>query len=756
MVFSSIIEKIEGAYKSGKVVFVSNLASAEFLHHRGLNVFVLENILSKFSDPGVKSKNTYKNIKLNERKSDKKISFGYVCSYILEKCKQSDLLFVLSDSGEFKKHENLINDFLLLVNEGITKKKKHEIIKIKEKSLLNEKCKVFENVFEEASYMLKKLRTSKNAVISSSDTTLNTTLLSMDKSLKSFSCQNKYYNSNHCFLLICSAKIKFGKALGLEISEFSATSESNYKGGYLEANEFYKYDQFKEKKTFYEFSEMHLDFMKKNMNYKIPEKIMQIVFFKKPALSDDLSLESKLNLIRNSSVHKKSLGDIVNAYSLKIDQADLNLSVKDLDPSRNSNLSVNDGDYSSENTCRASLSDDCEVYSDVHRVENGSNFLREKIYDMNFNSALFDYIEGLELESKEIDCEMYISILENMLKKIDFDARVDRSNFDIVPLESVPFLKDKTEIIVGGICSADLEQCSLLTNVNLNSKISLSSYGNNANSSLNVASFDKVTKSKKGKLHKPKDKYTDKEIDFSYMPKTFSISEISKLCIDPYSFYVKSVLGLIEKHYSFLNIVGMSVHKALENYAKNLNKEECEQIISESGLSNWGNLIAGQKIKKMLYYIDRFFLNLKTSNQEYEIFTEKESYLNIEMENEIYKIYGRIDFVYRLSNGSCGVVEYKTGSVPSISSVLRGEMPQIIYELAMLNNIDFSGHVNEIGDSGFMSPKGFLPFTYVHFVPEAIESTKKLLDRFLIKDRVFFSTKSNENYKLKNLMRDYS
>lgn len=167
----------------------------------------------------------------------------------------------------------------------------------------------------------------------------------------------------------------------------------------------------------------------------------------------------------------------------------------------------------------------------------------------------------------------------------------------------------------------------------------------------------------------------------SARPKSFSLTEISKLISDPYSIYAKKILNLrkldeIDYEPSYREF-GSFVHKALEV------RSGYFEIFKSFFKSSDAELIWWPKFEKLIgefEKIDRDFSDLKSTNEKL-----------IKLQIGSVMISGRVDRILFRSENEAEIFDYKTGEVPTKKSVFALEEPQLILAaMAVAENLKVS------------------------------------------------------------------
>ena len=138
-----------------------------------------------------------------------------------------------------------------------------------------------------------------------------------------------------------------------------------------------------------------------------------------------------------------------------------------------------------------------------------------------------------------------------------------------------------------------------------------------------------------------------------------------------------------------------------------------------------------------------------------ELYPEKEGVQEISHNGKTYLLHGRADLIYKDKNNNYGVIDFKTGSIPSWINILNGSAPQISVEILMLKFGGFLEDENgiKITKSGFIWPKGFLEVKQEDVIKSSIDGIKKLIETFWIEQKPYSHTSDFSPYKI--ISRDF-
>lgn len=242
-------------------------------------------------------------------------------------------------------------------------------------------------------------------------------------------------------------------------------------------------------------------------------------------------------------------------------------------------------------------------------------------------------------------------------------------------------------------------------------------------------------------------------------PRQLSISDISLLRKDPYSFYAKKILNLLPLD-SFLSIPGPQefgnlLHQYLEIYVKNtpsdpetfflkrLEQEPMFQALSPFKQESW---------KSRLKNIFAFFESKQKNHLQEDIqkiLCEYKQTFSFDLISSSHKpitftLHGRLDRL-EITKSSYNIIDYKTGSLPSYQAIKEGYEPQLpLLGFLIQQSPDYSNttpielfywHLN-------ISPS-ILPFPYSSsLIQEAEKGMHRLLLTYYLNPSIGFCATS--------------
>lgn len=197
-------------------------------------------------------------------------------------------------------------------------------------------------------------------------------------------------------------------------------------------------------------------------------------------------------------------------------------------------------------------------------------------------------------------------------------------------------------------------------------------------------------------------------------PKELSVTSLGKLMRDPYAVYAGKILRLkklneIDEEPGAADF-GDFIHGTIELFLKNY--EKISEDKKEAELINYGaQLIKEKELRPSVvsFWWPRF-LRIAKWFAENEKERRKE---NILVKSEIdgkyiidgFSISAKADRIEISSEGKINIIDYKTGSTPSLKDIRSGRQPQMIVEALIANNNGF-GVDGEIDSVEYWKLKG--------------------------------------------------
>ncbi len=180
-------------------------------------------------------------------------------------------------------------------------------------------------------------------------------------------------------------------------------------------------------------------------------------------------------------------------------------------------------------------------------------------------------------------------------------------------------------------------------------------------------------------------------------PTRLSVTEIEKFMRDPYSIYAKHILKLsplddIDKKIAY-NEYGTVVHQVFENFVKENGTNvppDALSSIKDMGKRLFANAgIKGADFAFLWPDFERAAEWFVQKQRELspllsKIVTEEKSEIKITVADKEFTLIGKIDRIDVLKDGTCHLIDYKTGTPPKEKQVQNGFAPQLPLEAAMI------------------------------------------------------------------------
>ena len=179
-------------------------------------------------------------------------------------------------------------------------------------------------------------------------------------------------------------------------------------------------------------------------------------------------------------------------------------------------------------------------------------------------------------------------------------------------------------------------------------------------------------------------------------PRRLSVTAVETLLRDPYSIYAKAILNLrpIDPLDMDLSMAerGQAIHQVLDRFVQSgvdPASPEAMALIESLGREAFGELLADPRAA---FWWPRFqrmgawFLSQMTNDQPHtqEIKTEIDGGIEIPTANGPIALTAKADRIDILTTGGAQIIDYKTGMVPSKTSVKEGTAPQLTLEGVIL------------------------------------------------------------------------
>lgn len=182
-------------------------------------------------------------------------------------------------------------------------------------------------------------------------------------------------------------------------------------------------------------------------------------------------------------------------------------------------------------------------------------------------------------------------------------------------------------------------------------------------------------------------------------PRSLSVTKIELWMRDPYAIYARYILKLhpldnLESLQKGL-LFGNAAHKALERFIKQNPFSLDENKLLAFGADTLKSY--GFDEGDMAFYMPKFeniakwFLDQQNIRKEMilQSFVEQKGEIVLSLPNGSFKLSGTADRIDVLKDGSISIIDYKTGSIPSVKEVHAGFAPQLPLEAFILKQGGF-------------------------------------------------------------------
>jgi len=245
-------------------------------------------------------------------------------------------------------------------------------------------------------------------------------------------------------------------------------------------------------------------------------------------------------------------------------------------------------------------------------------------------------------------------------------------------------------------------------------------------------------------------------------PTQLSATAIETLLRDPYSLYARQILKLNPREpldsEPSARERGNFVHEILEKfvtkYPDEIPKDGYEKLI-EIGKEVFDTRLDNPTVRAFWWprfeYIAEWFIAEETKRREYAhtIGTEVGGRLEIETKNGKFTLTAIADRIDKLNDDRLAIIDYKTGTIPAKSAVVRGFSPQLTLEALIALAGGFKGiNAGKVGSleywkiSGGQPPGKITPINddISRLEQEALEGLTALMEIFLDEDTPFLPT----------------
>jgi ATP-dependent helicase/nuclease subunit B len=181
-------------------------------------------------------------------------------------------------------------------------------------------------------------------------------------------------------------------------------------------------------------------------------------------------------------------------------------------------------------------------------------------------------------------------------------------------------------------------------------------------------------------------------------PQTYSASDIGTLMRDPYDFYARKVLRLhaLDPHNQELDarITGNILHDVLYRFHKVYDRDLSSDLVAELLMILEDSFpkfipdiaLSGVVRPRLQRILKNYLVQLKSWQSETggrAISLEQTWVHKFELNKFLITLHARMDRIDLLRDGTCAIIDYKSGSLPTKKNVERGLDPQIILEMML-------------------------------------------------------------------------
>jgi ATP-dependent helicase/nuclease subunit B len=189
----------------------------------------------------------------------------------------------------------------------------------------------------------------------------------------------------------------------------------------------------------------------------------------------------------------------------------------------------------------------------------------------------------------------------------------------------------------------------------------------------------------------------------SSRPRDLSVTRIQMWMQDPYSLYANKILRLkaldeLDQDPRALD-KGIIIHNILEDFMsryKDHLPQDAEKQILSIGEKYFTEVIDKPTVKAFWWprfkQIAKWFINIERKRREYikTVATETKGTLDINLPGGMFTLSATADRIDQFTDGSYSIIDYKTGSSPSIRQLMAGFAPQLPLEAVIAIKGGFS------------------------------------------------------------------
>lgn len=182
-------------------------------------------------------------------------------------------------------------------------------------------------------------------------------------------------------------------------------------------------------------------------------------------------------------------------------------------------------------------------------------------------------------------------------------------------------------------------------------------------------------------------------------PKSLSVTKIELWMRNPYAIYARYILRLFKldplENNQKQQIYGSAVHKILEKFIKE-NPNNCDknrlmtladEILTEFGMTPTDKIFYLPRFEQTAEFIIK--QQHETQGMIKASLTEEKAEKTFDVAGHPFTLKGTADRIDILKDGTARILDYKTGTVPSVKEVVAGYAPQLPLESYLFSNNGF-------------------------------------------------------------------
>lgn len=180
-------------------------------------------------------------------------------------------------------------------------------------------------------------------------------------------------------------------------------------------------------------------------------------------------------------------------------------------------------------------------------------------------------------------------------------------------------------------------------------------------------------------------------------PKELYATKIEKLMNNPYDIYAEKILNLKKKEDFYENkdfaFFGSAVHEALEVYVKNYNdidKNYLFETLIKYGRDSFDKYFTSATTRELFFIrfsnIAKWFVDKdeEIRAKGYKVYAERIE--KVYMKDLDFTLSAKIDRIEEGVSGKINIIDYKTGTAPGNSDVVKAKKPQLVIEAVIMDS----------------------------------------------------------------------